>query len=65
MFILKEKSQAFQKFKEWCIEMKLRKGTMLKCLRTDNGLEFLSNEFESFCKDNGILRHRTAPANPQ
>lgn len=37
----------------------------MKHLRTDNGLEYLSEEFQSFCKDKGITRHRTVPANPQ
>lgn len=62
---MKEKSEAFQKFKAWCKAVEVEKGHGLKCLRTDNGLEFLSNEFEDFCRDKGIRRHRTAPANPQ
>ena len=65
VFILKEKSEAFVRFREWCVEMKLKRGTMLKCLRTDNGLEFLSKDFEKFRKENGIQRHRTVPGNPQ
>lgn len=65
VYILKEKSQAFEKFKEWCTEMKLKKSTILKCLRTNKDLEFLSGEFDSFCKANGIQRHRTVPSNPQ
>ncbi|XP_042038209.1 uncharacterized protein LOC121784097 [Salvia splendens] len=35
------------------------------CLRTDNGLEYLSKEFDMFCKKNGIRRHRTVPGIPQ
>ena len=65
IYILKEKSQAFEKFREWCQEMKMEQGKVLKCLRTDNGLEFLSSEFGSSCKENGIKRHRKVPANPQ
>ena len=30
-----------------------------------NGLEFLSKEFDSFCKEKGMKRHRTVPCNPQ
>ncbi len=31
----------------------------VKCLRTDNGLEFYNREFDAFCSDKGIVRHRT------
>lgn len=65
VYILKEKSQAFGKFRELCLEMRLKTGKVLKCLRTDNGLEFLSSKFHIFCKENGIQRHRTVPTNPQ
>lgn len=47
LFILKEKSEAFARFKEWCVLVEKEKGCTLKCLRTDNGLEFLSKEFEN------------------
>ena len=65
IYILKEKFEAFEKFKEWCIEVELEKGCKVKCLRTDNGLEFLSKEFDTFCKQRGIKRHMTVPLNPQ
>ena len=65
VFILKEKSEAFSMFKEWCIIVEREKGCVVKCLRTDNGLEFLSKEFEKFCHEKGIKRHRTVPLNPQ
>jgi len=31
----------------------------VKRLRTDNGLEFCNNEFNEFCANEGIARHRT------
>lgn len=45
--------------------MQTEKGITLKCLRTDNGLEFLSDDFRNLCKERGITRHKTVPANPQ
>ena len=36
-----------------------------KCLRTDNGLEFCSRDFDAFCLEKGIKRHRIVPLNPQ
>lgn len=65
VYILKEKSESFSVFKNWCKEVETKKSCSLKCLRTDNGLEYLSKEFDVFCKENGIKRHRTVPANPQ
>ena len=65
VYILKEKSEAFSKFKDWCAVVEKEKGCVVKCLRTDNGLEFLSKDFELFCQSKGIKRHRTVPLNPQ
>ena len=40
-------------------------GTKLKGLRTDNGLAFVSEQFNEFCRIKGIKRHRTVPRTPQ
>eukprot|EP00253_Pinus_taeda_P025205 PITA_25205 len=37
----------------------------IKVLRTDNGGEFCSKEFEEFCKNCGIARQKTTPYTPQ
>jgi len=37
----------------------------LKILRTDNGLEFCNQEFDSFCRKEGVIRHRTCAYTPQ
>ena len=34
-------------------------------MRTDNSGEFCSAEFDRFCKDHGIERHKTTPYTPQ
>ena len=39
-------------------------GKSIKFLRTDNGGEFNSLEFEQFCKDEGIFRHKTVIYTP-
>ena len=65
VYVLKEKSDAFGTFKTWCNEMQTEKGKSPKILRTDNGLEYLSREFDSFCAERGIKRHKTVPVNPQ
>ncbi|XP_040384195.1 uncharacterized protein LOC121055551 [Oryza brachyantha] len=40
-------------------------GRKLRILRTDNGGEFTAAEFASYCADEGIHRHYSAPYSPQ
>ena len=37
----------------------------LKCLRTDNIGEYMSNEFKSYCFEKGIRHEKTVPPTPQ
>ena len=48
MAFLKEKSQAFKKFKVFKEMVENESGMKIKCLRVDNGGEFTSNEFNEF-----------------
>ena len=54
-------------FKWYSARVEKERGKSLKCLRSNRGEEFTSNEFEMFCNDRGIKRHiytpRTAPQN--
>ena len=45
--------------------MEKRAGRSIKCLRTDNGGEFMSMEFENCCKEFGSDKHRTTAYTPQ
>jgi transposase InsO family protein len=40
-------------------------GRKLRVLRTDNDGEFMTVEFASYCADEGVQRHYSAPYNPQ
>jgi transposase InsO family protein len=40
-------------------------GKKLKTLKTDGGGEFTSNEFMSYCNDEGIIREVVPPYTPQ
>ena len=40
-------------------------GKKLKCLRSDNGGEYCSHEFEDYCSTNGIHRQKIVPRTPQ
>lgn len=59
MYFFKYKSKVFEKFKKWKILTEHQIGKTLKKLRTDNNLEYCNHEFTNFCKQNGIVRHRT------
>ena len=40
-------------------------GKKLKCLRSDNGGEYCSEEFDNYCSYNGIRRQKTVLGTPQ
>ena len=60
-FLLKEKSEAFEKFRDCNALVKQESGANIKTFRTDRGGEFVSQEFQDFCGKEGINRHLTAP----
>jgi transposase InsO family protein len=62
---LKEKYEAFEKFKEFKALVENKTNLKIKCLRSDRGGEFISNEFEEFCELHGIKRHFSAARTPQ
>ena len=65
VYLLKSKDQTLESFKTWKTLVENQVDRKVKCLRTDNGLEFCNTAFDNFCKENGILRHRTVPYTPQ
>ena len=40
-------------------------GKKLKCLRSDNGGEYCSHEFEDYFSTNGICEQKIVPRTPQ
>ena len=63
--LLKEKGEAFEKFKKFKLLAEKETRTTLKTFRSDRGGEFMSHEFQLYCETNGINRHMTAPYSPQ
>lgn len=47
---MRHKDETFTKFKEWKVEVETQIGRKVTYLRSDNGEEYTSKEFESFCK---------------
>ena len=62
---LKEKSEAFDKFKGFKEKVEKEVGRKIQCLRTDNGGEFTSTEFTRYLQDCEIKRQLTCPNTPQ
>nr|GEX64102.1 retrotransposon protein, putative, Ty1-copia subclass [Tanacetum cinerariifolium] len=65
VFFLKHKDEVFPTFKEWKVLIENQIGKKIKKLRTDNGLEFCGESFNSLCRKYGISRHHTLVRTPQ
>lgn len=53
---LKDKSEAFQKFKWYLARLEKETSKKLKCFGSNKGGEFISNEFNELYKERGIKR---------
>jgi transposase InsO family protein len=56
IYFLKAKSDTFDKFKEYKAFIEKKTGKHIRIIRTDNGGDFESLQFEDFCKSVGIKR---------
>ena len=65
IYILKNKSEVFKKIQEWKSMVEKSSGEKIKTLRSDNGDEYTSKEFEDYLKKNGIRHERTVPKTPE
>lgn len=63
--LIKHKSEVFSAFKEYKAYAEKSTGCNIKKLRSDNGGEYLSNEFSQFLKQEGITRQLTVDHTPQ
>ena len=65
IYFLKNKDDVFEKFKEFKALVENLSEKRIKTLRSDNGGEFTSGEFNEYCKEAVIKRELTIPYNPQ
>ena len=65
LYVLKSKDEVFQRFKEFKSSVEKETGYEIKCLRSDNGGEYKSANFEAFLRDNGIKHECTVPKTPE
>jgi len=61
----RNKSNAFEYFKKFKAMTELQSELKVKCLRSDRGGEFTSNEFNDYCSKFGIQRQLTVAYSPQ
>lgn len=58
VFFLQYKSETLSKFIQFKEQVEIEYGMKIKCMRTDNGGEYSSGEFMSYCSSHGIKRRR-------
>ena len=62
---LKEKLEAFEKFKIFKNKVENESRAKIKSLRLDRGGEFTSREFNTFCEEHGVRRQLSSPHMPE
>eukprot|EP00253_Pinus_taeda_P002078 PITA_02078 len=65
VYFLKNKSDAFSIFQKFKILVEKESSCDIMTLRTDNGGEFCSSAFSTFCATHGIKRQFTTPYTPK
>ena len=65
MFLLKNKSEQFRAFKAYKAWAERHTDRQLKCIRTDRGGEFLSNEQKGFMEESRIEHQTSMLDSPQ
>ena len=65
IYLMKHKSETFEKFKEFQSEVENQRDRKIKCLRSDRGGEYLSHEFGTHLRKCGIVSQLTPPGTPQ
>jgi hypothetical protein len=65
VYLMKHKSETFEKFKEFQNEVENQHGKKIKALRSDRGGEYLSHELSNHLKSCRIVPQLTPPGTPQ
>ncbi|KPJ19636.1 Retrovirus-related Pol polyprotein from transposon TNT 1-94 [Papilio machaon] len=65
VYFLQKKSEVIDKLKEFKKYVENQLECKIKCLRTDNGLEFINKNISDLLKGDGITHQTTVPYTPQ
>ena len=64
VYLMRQKSEAFEKFKEFRAEVENQLGKRIKAIWSDRGGECLLGDFKDYLTQNGIVSQLTAPGTP-
>ncbi|MCO5580832.1 hypothetical protein L7F22_034705 [Adiantum nelumboides] len=65
IYFLKHKSEVFTHFQHFVAFVERQTEMQVKTLRSDNGGEYISNQFKAYCFQKGIQHQLTIPYTPQ
>ena len=65
VYLMRHKSETFEKFKGFKHEVQNQLGKRIKAIRSDRGGKYLSLEFDDYLKECGIVSQLTPPGTPQ
>ena len=65
VYLMRYKSETFEKFKEFHNEVENQRNKKIKASRSDRGGEYLSHEFSDHLKSCGIVPQLMPPGTPQ
>jgi transposase InsO family protein len=65
VYFMKYEGEVFQQFLNFKAMVEKDKGVSIKCLRSDGGGEYLSNEFSEYLKEHGIQRKYSCSYSPR
>jgi transposase InsO family protein len=64
IYLMKQKNEVLKCFQDFCSLVENQYDARVKLLRTDNGTEYVNNEFQNYLSAQGILHQTTRPDTP-
>ena len=64
VYLMRQKSKTFEKFKEFRVEVENQLGKRIKAIRSDRSGEYLLGDFKDYLTQNEIVSQLTAPGTP-
>ena len=65
VYLIQNKSDSFEKFKEYKAEVENESGKTIKTFRSDRGGEYMDLRFQDYLIEHGIQSQLSAPNTPQ
>lgn len=65
IYFLKSKTEVLENFKVFKKTVEIQTSRKIKCVRSDNGLEYCNKDFKNFLKQSGIIHQTTNPYTPE